>query len=917
MCFFMFDYNLKFYSKEASMKKLKKSITFIGCFLLALSVGPFLSCSSDSSDSTPAIIPTPVTPTPTPTPTADSSVSVTPKVRTVDLASTTTLSLSSVSEIVELKIPANDGENWTAELKFDPADTYVDDDECPYELGELDKTSGTGAGLLYLYVSDNMNAESHSATLSVKYDGKTPAKTVELTQVAKESNADTDTPNQKRMIGYGYLHTAGYASAACRKTEIFRTTELMSKKGINVPVDPDDPNETENLKLQFVNDEIKVTYREASGNNTAEIEKSLKVQVSGGVEVGGFSSEIEGNTEWKHKSDTNYQYAWTDILVSNYTATMSSTDKELLRNKKVIKYQAYRAINGLSSSYPSTDAGFKELIKTYGSYVVIGGKVGGKANLAMEASVEKITGSFEASAMLKANYSGVFDASSQVDSSYKSTLSNNSKDFNFTCSVKGGSTEKANALTSKLKEKDADSDRASAFSDWKDDLSEPDNCVFIGFNQDTDLVPLYELVDRNLAGGEARYAAFKKYFETQMKIDFPIKDQGSYVSTAPGKITVPKFDDNGSLIKDIKLDSGVLVAKACSEYIPEIDSSKRVTVLYPATNTGVLWNMGLYIGDENHKPHSVSWDGGRPVLSPKSDLKLQAVTTIYKLGNSFSVVEPDYLSDEIKAQMKTCTDSDATESMGTAYDGIFGRGQHLVKVANMIFQRDYWIGDKMVDDTEMTRDYDTNVGGSRRDQTYPIWGKYLRSWSWSIGGGISGWTDMVLPKASTSLNSDYDYIRYYITYQYCYDHDKHGGFFPTNWTIPQEKDMKDLLNRFNKISGDKPGGNLAAMFMKGGVVGLRLVATGYMGCWDGSSSEDFYAHSDEKTSVFAIHADGTDSIDRAKTYNDSYRMVINPENGQAVIMTKNLKAHGRDDYEKLRSKRGPGFPVILCKKIGD
>lgn len=888
------------------MKKTKKMFTLIGCFLIALSGSLVMSCSSGDSDDDSA----------KPKPNPGDVVSFAPAIKEVDLSTTTTLSLSSVSQIVAFKVPAADGETWTAKLEFDESDTYADDDECPYELGELDQETGKGAGTLYLSVYDNEADAGHSATLSVTYDGKTATKTVQLTQVAKESNADTDTPNQKRLIGYGYLHTAGYASPACRKAEIFRTTELMSKKGIDVPVDPENPNETENLKLQFVNDEIKVNYREASGNNTAEIEKSLKVQVSGGVEVGGFSSEIEGNTEWKHKRDTNYQYAWTDILVSNYTASMNA-DPDLITNKKVIKYQAYRAINGLSKTYASTNEGFKKLIEIYGSYVVVGGKVGGKANLAMEASVEKITGSFEASAMLKANYSGVFDASSQVDSSYKSTLSNNSKDFNFTCSVKGGSTEKANALTSKLKEKDAESDRASAFSDWKDDLSEPDNCVFIGFNQSTDLVPIYDLVDRNLAGGEARYAAFKKYFETQMKIDFPITDQGSYVSVAPGKITVPTFSEDGSLIKDIKLSDGVVVAKACSEYIPEIDSSKRVTVLYPATNTGVLWNMGLYIGDENHKPHSVSWDGGRPVLSPKSDLKLQAVTTVYKLGNSFSVVEPDYLSDTIKAQMKTCTDSDATESMGTAYDGIFGRGQHLVKVANMIFQRDYWIGDKMVDDTEMTRDYDTNVGGSRHDQTYPIWGKYSRFYALSPFGGNTTWTDMVLPKASTSLNSDYDYIRYYLTYQYCYDHDKHGGFFPTNWTIPQEKDMKELLERFNKISGAKPGGTLAAMFMKGGVVGLRLVATGYMGCWDGSGSVDFYAHSDEKTSVFAIHADGTDSIDRAKTYNDSYRMVINPENGQAVIMTKNLKAHGRDDYEKLRSKRGPGFPVILCKKISD
>ena len=227
-------------------------------------------------------------------------------------------------------------------------------------------------------------------------------------------------------------------------------------------------------------------------------------------------------------------------------------------------------------------------------------------------------------------------------------------------------------------------------------------------------------------------------------------------------------------------------------------------------------------------------------------------------------------------------------------------------------------------------DNDQGMLSNRYEQTYPIYREYQFK---------RGWTDREkhprdyrkktelfrsdLPKSATECtSSDMNYIHYYLSKQYSKDHGSHGGFFPVGWSIPCEKDMKTLLSRFNAISGQKPGGTVAAMFMNGGVLGLRLVNTGYLNAhtaWYVVPGSDFYdwVSPSRFTSVFAIYANKSNgSIDYDKSYNDSYRMYINAENGQAIVKTKDLQAYSKSGCDdNLRSPLGPLYPVVLCQRI--
>ena len=846
---------------------------------------------------------------------------------------TQNLELKNYPYEVRFTVPVKDNETWEAKLSFDESDIPegCDADDF-YELGTLGETSGTGPGKFSLFVYENQNNGHHTASLSVNSSQATISKTITLAQIPGAENEDEDELDPKngarrRMIGYGYDYTAGYASSRCIKNQILDVAQLTSEEGVTLTYG----KKSQVHKIEFTNFSNDVDFREASGVNTAEIEVKLAADVSASYDQGGsFSAEIESHTEWSEKEEGKYQYGWADIRVAKYIAS-TGLDSDDIYNPEVLTPQAYKAINGLSRKYRtdyvdpinSNHTGIYNLIKDYGAYVVVGGELGGVANVTMQVEDENISGAFSTEAMLKLAYQGTFDASIEVNGEYKSTYTSNSNKFRFHSSVRGGGANEANELSSLLTNLDATaSDRKDKSAEWKNSIKKNES-VFLGFTKKEELIPIYDFVDIEEDGGDERRKAIYDYFETKLLTDFPEPEsQGIYVKTDPSKFSVPDFKDSDSLIKDIKIGTGVMSVRACSEYIPEIDASKRVTVFYPADNNRVFWNRGLYLGDDIHPPHAISWGAnGKLVCYPKEceheeitvtdsngktskKKKYRTPTTVYRFGTNLTYVDPGNYKTDSLTIVDTLPAEEYKELLG-------GKKRSLVKIGDCIFQRDYWDYDKFNDGTSIasvakSNVYDEDFRNHANEDNIPI----------------KGWIQKeVGEKVATSKKHTIGDGVYYPSNFYGNYHDSYGGLFPTGWTLPNINSMKELISRLEKITNKTEiGGNTSMAFLDPSILGLRIPKYGYISFWNGASYS-FYSQEDyDKTAVFPIGNVDANGINYPDTHAQSYRIVANPSSSVQIV-THNLKHSGRDksedddNHKYFISKRGPAYTLLLCQKI--
>jgi uncharacterized protein (TIGR02145 family) len=299
---------------------------------------------------------------------------------------------------------------------------------------------------------------------------------------------------------------------------------------------------------------------------------------------------------------------------------------------------AYYAINGLvdedsdEPDYPSTNEGFRELISDFGSHVVMEARLGGRIRQAMTADVSKITSSYDMNVFAKAAYKGFVDAEASVDTKMEQSFEENRSSLDIRVDILGGDKK----LASKLTAKDVDSESVEK---WKKSVTDGTDAALIGFSN-KGLKPLYELIDESLGDkAKERKQKLKAYMESkQFASDFEL----GYDCGTVTEIDVPKIEDNdtNTLIKDIFLN-GQLVAKATLEFVPLLNIKEKVRVVYPVINNKVRFNLGFYIGDKDHKPARVSWDGTDVSIVEYENMDFGAAKKLYIRGASVTSVPPE------------------------------------------------------------------------------------------------------------------------------------------------------------------------------------------------------------------------------------------------------------------------------------
>lgn len=226
------------------------------------------------------------------------------------------------------------------------------------------------------------------------------------------------------------------------------------------------------------------------------------------------------------------------------------------------------------------------------------------------------------------------------------------------------------------------------------------NMALVNFDQYS-LVPIYELVnedltmERNGVDGKERKQKLKDYIEQTMgkEPEFSSYNCGTIVKINLTDYLSPTSSDcsgnKPSLIYTVK-NGDQEVAYICNEYIPLLDRTNRVTVVYPIVNDHVFFNKGLFVGDSNHKPATVEWTGPDVVITELESENVGPSGFAFIRGTS---ITPDsdesvYTKSGVTVQASTTEQTMMTDNDGNKYG--------LVKILDHIWLREDYRGKELI-----------------------------------------------------------------------------------------------------------------------------------------------------------------------------------------------------------------------------
>ena len=762
----------------------------------------------------------------------------------IDISPTALGQLEAYSYATAFKLETDNDAEWEATVEWDSETT----DQPAYVYPK----KGKGPAVLKIATLDNRTQSPRQATLKITFP-KDPSKNITQVITQKrgaDTNAgeDIENGNITRGIGYGYNCFDGYAELACMKAPILQVNKMYDDK-----------------TLIYDFSSLQVEQREESGASVEEMARKLNASMHASASNWGLSVTVDAKFNAGQKKTESNEFAWMDINAVTCTAVLNGTQDDL-----IFEYMtdgAYNDINGLPTTrrgreivkYPATDEGFAKLVMNYGTHLVVGGKLGGQLHTQVTANTSKITTAYNASVALEVTYSGPF--SSDVNSNTKAQIakaqSKNHNAFYFDYKLLGGSKddgtfEALNSVLGKMtkarqasaseesltddselnvKIDDTSAEYEAAADAWKKSLmptgssaSEREdalkNVVLVDFAKEENLVPIYELVDRYLTededgvDGKARYEAFKDWYERKLMADPSIIKRykpKSEINTPPTIIDpiidLTKADTKETLVWDIYLSNGQHVARVCSEFIPLINPTKRVNVVYPIVNGKCRYNLGIFCGDEVTYPYYVSWgqvdDPSTPLITQIKDTELGGYNVAYLRGNHLTLFPDENFSDE--DYLTTTAEPYNLLSKDNGKDLVFP----LVKINDYIYTRDFYRARSYQNGTSQMSD---KVPYNEQNQN-----------AFSVFSRYEG--------KDEAKNMDW-----YMVSNYTNNLHRWGGFAPQGWTVPYNSQYQKMIDNIANIPGKKPDGTVGASFLQNGVYGLNTRATGFVGL--GFNSDD-------------------------------------------------------------------------------
>ena len=743
--------------------------------------------------------------------------------------------LEAYSYATPFSLATDAGAEWEATVEWDakacaqPAYVYP--------------AKGTGPATLKIVTLDNPTQSPRQAMLKITF-AKDQSKNIVLPVTQKrgdDSNGSDDISygNIARGIGYGYNCFDGYAEDNCITVPILKVDQMYDDK-----------------KLVYDFSTLRVEQREESGASVDQLAGKLNGTMHASASNWGLSASVDGKFSGEQKKTASNEFAWMDVNATTCSASLNGPKDDLIFD--YMTDDAYADFNGLERwslkeqknivYYPATDEGFSKLVQAYGTHLVVGGKLGGQLHTQITANDSKITTAYNASAALKATYGGPFsiDANANAKAQWAHAQSRNHSAFYFAYKLRGGSLDDGsfatlNSVLGKMtkarqgagteddetsneelnvKIDDTSKEYEAAADAWIRSLSPKGSStalveaalksvVLVDFTSEQDLLPIYELVDRYTTveqdgvDGEARYQAFKLWYEQKMMKDPSLisryKPKNS-INIPPTiidpMVDLTKADNKTSLIQDIYLSNGQHVARICSEFIPLINSAKRVNVIYPVVDGQARYNLGIFCGDETTYPHYVSWgqvdDPATPFITPIKDSRLGGYNVAYLRGNHLTLdPDEDYSDDQY---LKTTAKPFSLTLKDNGADIVYP----LVKINDYIYTRRLF-----------------------RARTYQNGAPQMSD---KLPQGAKGVINAFSP-FYRNINPDQN-IDWYLVSNYSLNLHAWGGFAPKGWTMPYYNQYQKMIQNLVSIPGKKPDGTIGASFLSGGIYGFITRATG-------------------------------------------------------------------------------------------
>ena len=485
----------------------------------------------------------------------------------------------------------------------------------------LYETQGSGTSKIKMEIVDNNSDVRREGKLIIKFpqdESKNQVINIRQKSLADyDDNAVTISEGYGRYgVGYGYDATGNYASSASCKAPVFFVGKLIEDELL--------------INDGSAQEAQKRTY---TGSSVYDVSQKLSVNAGVDAKFGGFKGEVKASFEQQY---TENQFCEFGIYTYRIRVGFRKVEYGLqdLKEAGYMNIIARKAIDGASDSYKGNE-GIKKLIANYGTHVITKAYMGGRLDYSMAVDVSKISGSYDISAFLSAGYEGCFNTSSSVDEKYKQSYEKNKKNCFVKVRTLGGSVSAADILEQ----------GEVGMKKWIESLSaaKPENHAMVDFDAES-LIPIWELCE-----DKTRADAIKKYVETY------VKNVGLTTSQVT-KINIPTFGSasNATLVKTAGLSDGTPVVEICNEYIPNLSSTQRVTVVYPILAGVPQYRFGFFVGSSTLKPGTISWDETGYTYKEDVELPVGEVKTIYRQGLSITAVAPSI--PENKIQNTTITD---------------------------------------------------------------------------------------------------------------------------------------------------------------------------------------------------------------------------------------------------------------------
>lgn len=494
--------------------------------------------------------------------------------------------------------------------------------------------SGKGNATVKLCVLDNWTDVRRKGTMHVTFPNE-PSKNMEIPLGQKcnlDPNPEIEGDNEAKTgdivygIGYGFNYLGTYPSpSAIRRCQILRIQELRDEG-----------------KIDLGALESTLSFRNYTGSSVEELTNKLNASASISGKYLGFKGEAGASFKTSSFNKSENEYAISYIEKSIRPISLNLDRNEVINYMTV---SAYKAINGLNTTgtygpiktqYPTTIEGMKKLIADYGTHLIIKTVMGGRAKYCMTVDVSQVEGSYDLNAFAKCSYKNAFiDASGSVSDSLKASFKKNASACNIELTVEGGTPDAARKLFN-----GRDSSSADA---WLKSLEDPENAVVVGMDFST-IIPLYDLVNTLLPGGEERQEFMKNFIEGKEGFEgleeataASLNIRMDYQTGETAKVELPSFSSHpdSTLVKDV-YSTGQFVARVCEEYIPVINHDQRIKVVYPVLGKTVKYNLGMFVGDATHKPSKVCWEGNNLSVMECEDLPLGEMKEFYVRGSNVS-----------------------------------------------------------------------------------------------------------------------------------------------------------------------------------------------------------------------------------------------------------------------------------------